>query len=120
MIRHLFRKLHGPLMKRYTHDIFTNLLPPITARGTSDELSEQKDRRYSVQHSQRTTETATEQPLLGSFIAIIAAAITGLIFGLLTKLSWQGCLMLMFAVAALGGGIVFTVLEMRSLVKDRK
>jgi len=92
----------------------------MTTRSTSDELLEQKDRRYSVQHLQETTETTTEQPLLGSILAIIAAANTALIFGLLAKLSWQGCLMLMFAVAALGGGIVFSVLEMRSLVKERK
>jgi len=92
----------------------------MTTPSTSDEVSEQKNRRYSVQHLQGTTEKATEQPLLGSFLAIIAAANTALIFGLLAKLSWQGCLMLMFAVAALGGGIVFTVLEMRSLVKERE
>ncbi len=71
-----------------------------------------------MQHLQGTTETATELPLLGSFIAIIAAANTGLIFGLLAKLSWQSCLMLMLAVAALAAGIVFTVLEMNSLGKE--
>jgi lipoprotein signal peptidase len=71
-----------------------------------------------MQHLQETTQTATELPLLGSFIAIIAAANTGLIFGLLAKLSWQACLLLMLAVAALAAGIVFTVLEMRSLGKE--
>jgi hypothetical protein len=73
-----------------------------------------------VPHLQGTTETATEQPLLGSFIAIIAAANAALVFGLLAKLSWPECLMLMFAVAALGGGIVFTVLEMQSLGRGAK
>ena len=73
-----------------------------------------------MQHLQGTTETATEQPLLGSFLAVIAAANTALIFGLLANLSWQECLVLMFAVAALGGGIVFTVLEMQSLGKESK
>jgi hypothetical protein len=90
------------------------------ARSTSDELSEQKDRRYSVQHLPGTTETAREQPLLGSFLAIIAAANAALVFGLLANLSWQECLILMFAMAALGGGIVFTVLEMQSLGKESK
>ena len=71
-------------------------------------------------HLQGTTETATERPLLGSFIAIIAAANTALVFGLLAKLSWPECLMLMLAVAALGGGIVFTVLEMQSLGREAK
>jgi lipoprotein signal peptidase len=71
-----------------------------------------------MQHLQRTKETATELPLLGSFIAIIAAANTGLILGLLAKLSWQACLMLMLAVAALAAGIVFTVLEMHGLGKE--
>jgi hypothetical protein len=69
---------------------------------------------------ERTTENATERPVLGSVIAIIAAANAALVFGLLAKLSWPECLMLMFAVAALGGGIVFTVLEMQSLGKVGK
>ena len=73
-----------------------------------------------MSHLQWTTEPATQRSLVGSLIAIIAAANTGLVFGLLAKVSWQECLMLMFAAAAFGGGIVFTVLEMQSLGKESK
>ena len=73
-----------------------------------------------MQQLQWTTKPATQRSLLGSFLAIIAAANTGLVFGLLAKVSWQECLILMFATAAFGGGIVFTVLEMQSLGKDGK
>ncbi|HEX4595221.1 MAG TPA: hypothetical protein VH157_13145 [Bryobacteraceae bacterium] len=49
------------------------------------------------------------------FMAIIAASTAALIFGLVAMLSWQGCLMVVLGAAALAGGVVFTVLEMRSL-----
>ena len=65
-------------------------------------------------------QSTTERPVIGSTIAGIAAANTALILGLLAKLSWQECLMLIVAVAALGGGIVFTILEMQSLGKEGK
>ena len=49
-----------------------------------------------------------------AFIAI-AAVTTALIFGLIAPLSWQACLMVSLAAAALAGGAVFTVLEMHKL-----
>jgi hypothetical protein len=53
-----------------------------------------------------------------AFMAITAAISTAFIFGLVAMLSWQGCLMLMLVAAALTGGGVFTIQEMRSLVQE--
>ena len=50
-----------------------------------------------------------------AFMAITAAITTAFIFGLLARLSWEGCLMLMLVAAALTGGAVFTFQEMRRL-----
>jgi uncharacterized membrane protein YjjP (DUF1212 family) len=52
------------------------------------------------------------------WIAVIAAAAAALVFGLLAMLSWQDCLMIVLAAAAIAGGAVFTVVEMRSLGKE--
>ncbi len=48
-------------------------------------------------------------------LAAIAGSNTGFMLGLLAALDWQESLMLMFALAALAGGAVFTFFEMRSL-----
>lgn len=48
-------------------------------------------------------------------LAIVAAATLSLITGLMAGLPWQQCLILMFGVSCLVGGIVFTLLEMRRL-----
>ena len=53
-----------------------------------------------------------------AFMAITAAITTAFIFGLVAMLSWQGCLMLMLVAAALTGGAVFTVQEMRTLGQE--
>jgi hypothetical protein len=50
-----------------------------------------------------------------AFMAITAAISTAFIFGLVAMLSWQSCLMLMLVAAALTGGAVFTIQEMRNL-----
>ena len=48
-------------------------------------------------------------------VAVIAGANTGFIFSLLATLDWVQCLVLMFALATLAGGAVFTFFEMRAL-----
>ena len=48
-------------------------------------------------------------------LAIVAAASLALIIGLMAGLSWQQCLILIFGVSCLVGGIVFTLLEMHRL-----
>jgi hypothetical protein len=53
-----------------------------------------------------------------AFMAITAAISTAFIFGLVATLSWQGCLMLMLVAAALTGGAVFTIQEMRGLGQE--
>jgi hypothetical protein len=57
--------------------------------------------------------------LYAAFIAITAAVTTAFIFGLVAMLSWQACLMVALAAAALAGGAVFTFLEMQHLGKAR-
>jgi hypothetical protein len=48
-------------------------------------------------------------------LAAIAGANAGFMLGMLGTLNWQECLILMFTLAALAGGAVFTFFEMRSL-----
>jgi hypothetical protein len=48
-------------------------------------------------------------------LAAIAGANTGFMLGMLGTLNWQECLILMFTLAALAGGVIFTFFEMRSL-----
>ena len=48
-------------------------------------------------------------------VAVIAGANTGFIFSLFATLGWVECLVLMFALATLAGGAVFTFFEMRAL-----
>jgi hypothetical protein len=48
-------------------------------------------------------------------LAAIAGANAGFMLGMLGALNWQESLILMFALAALAGGAVFTFFEMRSL-----
>jgi hypothetical protein len=50
-------------------------------------------------------------------MAIIAAT-TAFIFGLVAMLSWQACLIVVLAAAALAGGALFTVLEIQRLGKE--
>ena len=49
------------------------------------------------------------------WLAAVAGANAGLMLGLLASLEWQECMILMFTLAALAGGAVFTFLEMRAL-----
>jgi len=48
-------------------------------------------------------------------LAAIGGANAGFMLGLLGTLGWQECLILMFALAALASGSVFTFFEMRAL-----
>ncbi|HEV8039079.1 MAG TPA: hypothetical protein VGP62_09460 [Bryobacteraceae bacterium] len=48
-------------------------------------------------------------------LAAVAGANTGLMLGMLGTLNWQECLILMCALGALAGGLVFTFFEMRAL-----
>lgn len=51
----------------------------------------------------------------GYSLAAIAGANAGFMLSLLATLNWQESLILMFALAALAGGAVFTFFEMRAL-----
>jgi uncharacterized membrane protein YjjP (DUF1212 family) len=48
-------------------------------------------------------------------LTVIAGMNAGFILSLLGALDWQECLIVMFALGALAGGAVFTLLEMRAL-----
>ena len=48
-------------------------------------------------------------------LPMVAAATVALMFSLLAGVSWQVCLMLILAVAALTGGVAFTLMRMHSL-----
>jgi hypothetical protein len=50
----------------------------------------------------------------------VGGANAGFMLGLLATLNWQECLILIFAVAALAGGAVFTIFEMRALTNETR
>ena len=51
------------------------------------------------------------------FVAVIAATEVAFIFGLVTRLSWQECGLVVLVATALAGGTVFTLVEMQRLAK---
>jgi len=51
-------------------------------------------------------------------MAIITAANSALIVGLLQMLSWEQCVFLVFSGIALAGGVLFTVQTMQRLGED--
>jgi len=53
-------------------------------------------------------------------LAAVGGANAGFMLGLLATLNWQECLILIFAVAALAGGAVFTIFEMRALTNETR
>jgi hypothetical protein len=64
-----------------------------------------------------TSEEREAIHMLYATFTAIAAVTTAFIFGLIATLSWQACLVVALAAAALAGGTVFTVLEMQRLGK---
>ena len=71
----------------------------------------------ALEARRRESEGVPKRVPFAPFMAI-AAATTAFIFGLVAMLSWQECLMVVLAAAALAGGALFTVLEMQRLGKD--
>jgi len=67
--------------------------------------------------TRRDSEGVPKRAPVAPFVAIIAAT-TAFIFGLVAMLSWQECLIVVLAAAALAGGALFTVLEMQRLGKE--
>ena len=72
----------------------------------------------TLEATRREGEAAQKRVPFVPFMAITVAANAAFIFGLLAMLSWQECLLVVFAAAALTGGAVFTVLEMQRLAKE--
>ena len=56
--------------------------------------------------------------MLYATLIVIAAVTTAFIFGLIATLSWQACLVVALAAAAIVGGTSFTVLEMQRLARN--
>ncbi|HYL39591.1 MAG TPA: hypothetical protein VEV17_26980, partial [Bryobacteraceae bacterium] len=48
-------------------------------------------------------------------LAMIAAATTALIVGLMARIGWQNCLILIASVTAFTGGVLFALLELHRL-----
>lgn len=55
---------------------------------------------------------------LGNVLAVIAVAEVAFVFGLITRLSWQACTLVVLVATTLGAGVVFTVVEMQRLAKE--
>jgi hypothetical protein len=59
-----------------------------------------------------------EEATIASFMAVIAVAEVAFVFGLITKLRWQACTLVVLVATALAAGAVFTVVEMQRLTKE--
>lgn len=67
----------------------------------------------------RRSDGVSKRALFSSSIAIVAGASIALIISMAEMLKWQEGLGLALGVAALVGGAIFTILEMRHLGDDR-
>jgi hypothetical protein len=71
--------------------------------------------RYALKMTGQGDEDAPKRRTVAPFVAVIAATEVAFVFGLVTHLSWQGCVLAVLVATALAGGAVFTVLEMQRL-----
>jgi hypothetical protein len=82
-------------------------------------MSDNKKGDNPMRHALETTGQANEGAPRGRtfapFAAVIAATEVAFIFGLVTRLSWQECALVVLVTATLAGGLVFTVVEMQRL-----
>lgn len=73
------------------------------------------DAKGSKEHISKATVFANNYHRASDIVALVVTATAALILNLMAGLGWQACLMLMAAAASLGGGTLFTVLEIRRL-----
>jgi hypothetical protein len=76
--------------------------------------------RYALKRRGEGDEEVPKRRSFAPFVAVIAATEVAFIFGLVTNLSWQGCVLAVLITTALAGGAVFTVLEMQRLANERR
>jgi hypothetical protein len=88
------------------------------SRGLPGKKRGDKHMTHSLETTRLEGEVVPKWLPFAPFMAITAAANTALIFGLVAMLSWQECLTVVLAAAALAGGALFTVLEMQRLGKE--
>jgi hypothetical protein len=70
--------------------------------------------RYIV----KTTSHGDEGATFARFMAVIAVAEVAFVFGLITRLSWQACTLVVLVATALAAGAVFTVVQMQRLANE--
>jgi hypothetical protein len=56
--------------------------------------------------------------ILGGIVAVIAVAEVAFVFGLITRLRWQACTLVVLVATTLAAGVVFTVVEMQRVAKE--
>ena len=66
----------------------------------------------------KTTNHGDKGTTFAGFMAVIAIGEIAFVFGLLTRLSWQGCTLVVLVATTLTAGAVFTVVEMQRLAKE--
>lgn len=73
-------------------------------------------------HARETTgqggEGVPKRRTFALFVSVIGASEVAFILGLVARLSWQGCGLVVLLATALAGGAVFTVVEMQRLGKE--
>ena len=59
-----------------------------------------------------------EGATFAGIMAVLAAAEVAFVLGLITRLSWQACALVVIVATGLAAGAVFTVVEMQRLAKE--
>lgn len=66
----------------------------------------------------KTTNRGVERTTFALLMAAMAVAEVAFAFGLIARLSWQACALVVLVATTLAAGAVFTVVEMQRLAKE--
>ena len=72
-----------------------------------------------MQDAAKTSSRGVEVGTFATWATITAVAEAAFVFGLIMRLSWQACALVVLVATALGGA-VFTIVEMRRLAKQSR
>ena len=102
---------------RYLYKTFT-CVPTIQASiQVSNNRKGDDHMRYALEITNQREEGVPRRWTFAPFLAVVGATEVAFFFGLVTRLSWQACSLIVLVAAALAAGAVFTIVEMQRLGK---